>query len=53
MHGYVDVLIADLQERGREAFSCRSPRCKEPPAVTVGVGSPALFAGRDQENYGA
>lgn len=33
MHGYVDVLIADLQERGREAFSCRSPRCKEPPEL--------------------
>jgi putative mRNA 3-end processing factor len=33
MHGYVDVLVADLQERGREAFAIRSPRCKAPPAV--------------------
>jgi putative mRNA 3-end processing factor len=46
MHGYVDVLIADLQERGLEAFSCRSPRCKEPPAVAEGGFGPAVI-GRD------
>jgi putative mRNA 3-end processing factor len=33
MHGYVDVLVADLQERGYDAFACPSPRCKAPPAV--------------------
>uniref|UniRef100_A0A7C2PIP4 Ligase-associated DNA damage response exonuclease n=1 Tax=Schlesneria paludicola TaxID=360056 RepID=A0A7C2PIP4_9PLAN len=33
MHGHVDVLVADLLERGREAFPFRSPRCKDPPAV--------------------
>ncbi|MDZ4687164.1 MAG: ligase-associated DNA damage response exonuclease [Planctomycetaceae bacterium] len=33
MHGYVDVLVADLQERGRDAFPFRSPRCKDPPVV--------------------
>lgn len=34
MHGYVDVLIAELQERGYDAFPLKTARCKNPPVIT-------------------
>lgn len=35
MHGYVDVLVADLQQEGYDAFPLKSPRCKNPPLIPV------------------
>ncbi|MBI1348832.1 ligase-associated DNA damage response exonuclease [bacterium] len=35
MHGYIEVLIATLQEQGLDAFSLRSPRCQAPPTISV------------------
>jgi putative mRNA 3-end processing factor len=43
MHGYVDVLVAELQERGGQAFSCRTPRCKAPPTVASAERQGLLF----------
>ena len=31
MHGYIDPLVAELQEKGLEALALRSPRCSTPP----------------------
>lgn len=33
MHGYIDLLVAELQEQGYDAFSLKSARCKAPPEV--------------------
>lgn len=35
-HGYIDDLVADLQEQGYDGFSLKSLRCKEPPKILVG-----------------
>jgi len=33
MHGYIDALVAELRQQGRDARPLRSPRCTAPPAA--------------------
>ena len=33
MHGYIDTLVAELQEQGYDAFPLKSRTCKEPPKI--------------------
>jgi putative mRNA 3-end processing factor len=35
MHGYVETLVAELCEQGRDARPLRSPRCGKPPDVVL------------------
>lgn len=34
-HGYIDELVAELRQAGRDARPLHSPRCKAPPQVAV------------------
>lgn len=35
MHGYIDLMVAELRDLGRDARPLRSPRCGAPPAVAA------------------